>query len=333
MMQIRKFEDGIMDLLTRNIAQGGSHLSAGQEAVPVGAMAAIRKDDTITSTHRGHGHCIAKAVSATGKASLDVFMAEILGKETGCCRGKGGSLHLADVATGNLGANGVVGGGLGMATGAALAVRMQKKDNVVICFFGDGALNEGIFHECANMAATWNLPILFLVENNLYGMSVAVTRASNLMPDELHIRAQAYKMPGKTMDGQNVLDVRDNVAEMIAPMREGMGPALLICSTYRYYGHSRSDPRAYRTRDEEDYWKKRDPITLFSDYARKHKLLTKKDIDRIDSQTTKEMEKAVKFAMESPDPEPSELYTDLFAPPFEAGEEKEEWLAAAAVTR
>ena len=333
MMQIRKFEDGIMELLSRNIAQGGSHLSAGQEAVPVGVMAAIRPDDYITSTHRGHGHCIAKSVSATGKANLDVFMAEILGKAAGCCSGKGGSLHLADVSTGNLGANGVVAGGIGMATGAGITIRTRKTDQVCICFFGDGALNEGIFHESANMAAAWRLPVLYLVENNLYGMSVAVSRASNLTPDELHLRAKAYKMPGETIDGQDVLGVRDTVGQYVEKMREGAGPALLVCNTYRYYGHSRSDPRAYRTREEEAFWKGRDPILLFAKQCQDQKILSKDECDAVDRETDAEMKSAIDFAVESPEPDPKELFTDVYAPAFEAGEEEADWLAAAAETR
>ncbi len=305
MMHIRKFENGMMDLMTRNIAQGGSHLYAGEEAVAVGAMAALRRDDYIASTHRGHGHCIAKG----GK--LDELMAEILGKATGCCRGKGGSLHLADVSTGNLGANGVVAGGLGIATGAALSVKMRGEDKVVICFFGDGAMNEGIVHECMNMAAKWTLPVIYLVENNLYGMSVAIARSSRL--EEHAKRAIAYDMPGGTVDGQDVLAVRDATATCVEHARSGKGPSLLIADTYRYYGHSRSDPRAYRTREEEAYWKDRDPIKLFSAHCNDVGLLSEKEVQDLDAATTEETEAAIKFAIDSPFPDPSELYTDVYA--------------------
>ena len=305
MMHIRKFEDGMMDLMTRNIAQGGSHLYAGEEAVAVGAMAALRRDDYIASTHRGHGHCIAKG----GK--LDELMAEILGKATGCCRGKGGSLHLADVSTGNLGANGVVAGGLGIATGAALSVKMRGEDKVVICFFGDGAMNEGIVHECMNMAAKWTLPVIYLVENNLYGMSVAIARSSRL--EEHAKRAIAYDMPGGTVDGQDVLAVRDATATCVEHARSGKGPSLLIADTYRYYGHSRSDPRAYRTREEEAYWKDRDPVKLFSAYCIDIGLLSEKEVKALDDATTEDIAQAITFAIDSPQPDPSELCTDVYA--------------------
>ncbi len=305
MMHIRKFEDGMMDLMTKNIAQGGSHLYAGEEAVAVGAMAALQPDDYIASTHRGHGHCIAKG----GK--LNELMAEILGKATGCCRGKGGSLHLADVSTGNLGANGVVAGGLGIATGAGLSVKMQGQNKVVICFFGDGAMNEGIVHECMNMASKWLLPVVFLVENNLYGMSVAIARSS-LLEDHAK-RAVAYDMPGGTVDGQDVLAVRDATAACAKRAREGRGPSMLVANTYRYYGHSRSDPRAYRTREEEAYWKDRDPIKLFSAYCTDIALLSEKEVQALDAATTEDIAQAIRFAIDSPLPDPSELCTDVYA--------------------
>ena len=305
MMHIRKFEDKMMDLMSKNIAQGGSHLYAGEEAVAVGAVAALRPDDYISSTHRGHGHCVAKG----GK--LDELMAEILGKATGCCGGKGGSLHLADVSTGNLGANGVVAGGLGIATGAGLSIKMRGEDKVVICFFGDGAMNEGIVHECMNMASKWKLPVIFLVENNLYGMSVAIARSSRLQDHTK--RAVAYDMPGSAVDGQDVLAVRDAVAACAQRARAGRGPSLLIANTYRYYGHSRSDPRAYRTREEEAYWHDRDPIKLFGAHCIKTHILTEKEVQALDDSTTQDIEKATQFAIDSPMPDPSELYTDVYA--------------------
>ena len=305
MMHIRKFEDKMMDLMSKNIAQGGSHLYAGEEAVAVGAVAALRPDDYIASTHRGHGHCVAKG----GK--LDELMAEILGKATGCCQGKGGSLHLADVSTGNLGANGVVAGGLGIATGAGLSIKMRKDDKVVVCFFGDGAMNEGIVHECMNMAAKWELPVIFLVENNLYGMSVAIARSS-LLEDHAK-RAVAYDMPGGTVDGQDVLAVRDAVAACAERARAGRGPSLMVANTYRYYGHSRSDPRAYRTREEEAYWRDRDPIKLFSAHCIKTGILSKAEVQALDDSTTEDIERATQFAIDSPMPDPSELYTDVYA--------------------
>jgi TPP-dependent pyruvate/acetoin dehydrogenase alpha subunit len=305
MMHIRKFEDKMMDLMSKNIAQGGSHLYAGEEAVAVGAVAALRPDDFIASTHRGHGHCVAKG----GK--LDELMAEILGKATGCCGGKGGSLHLADVSTGNLGANGVVAGGLGIATGAGLSIKMRGDDKVVVCFFGDGAMNEGIVHECMNMASKWELPVVFLVENNLYGMSVAIARSSRL--EDHTKRAVAYDMPSAEVDGQDVLAVRDAVAACAQRARGGRGPSLLIANTYRYYGHSRSDPRAYRSREEEAYWRDRDPIKLFGAYCVKAGILSENQVQELDDSTTEDIEQATQFAIDSPMPDASELYTDVYA--------------------
>ncbi|OGF45441.1 MAG: hypothetical protein A2452_08750 [Candidatus Firestonebacteria bacterium RIFOXYC2_FULL_39_67] len=305
MMEIRQFEDKIMDLLAQNIAEGGSHLYAGEEAVAVGAMAAIRPDDYITSTHRGHGHCVAKG----GK--LNELMAEILGKKTGCCKGKGGSLHLADMSTYNLGANGIVGGGFGIAVGAALSMKIQKTGNVVLCFFGDGATNQGLFHECANMAGTWKLPVVFVCENNLYGMSVSVKRASAVQ-DFVH-KAAPYNMPGEHVDGQDVLAVRDVVKKYAERARAGEGPGMVIAATYRYYGHSRSDPRAYRTKEEEKYWSDQDPIKLFSAKCINEKYMTADDVKSLDKFVEGEIDTATKFAIDSPLPDNSELYEDLYA--------------------
>ena len=305
MQQIRQFEDMIMELLSKNIAEGGSHLYAGQEAVAVGAMAAIRPDDYITSTHRGHGHCVAKG----GK--LDELMAEILGKRTGCCKGKGGSLHLADMSTYNLGANGIVGGGLGIATGAGLSIKMQKLGKVVICFLGDGATNQGLFHECLNMAGVWKLPVVYVIENNLYGMSVSVKRASAVT--DLTRRAMAYDMPSEISDGMDVMKVKEIIGKWAEHARSGKGPVLLQFDTYRYYGHSRSDPRAYRTREEEKEWRAKDPIILFSDKMVRQGVLTKDECKAIENEVMEEVDRAVKFAMDSPDPAPAELYEDLYA--------------------
>jgi len=305
MMEIRQFEDKIMELLSQNIAQGGSHLYAGEEAVAVGAVAAIRPDDYIVSTHRGHGHCIAKG----GK--LPELMAEILGKATGVCRGKGGSLHLADVSTGNLGANGIVGGGMGIATGAALSVKMRKTDQVVLCFFGDGALNLGIFHECLNMAAVWKLPVVYICENNLYGMSVSVKRACAVQ--DLTKRALAYDMPSQAVDGMDVLAVKEATSRWVDYARGDKGPSLLICNTYRYYGHSRSDPRKYRTKEEEQQWRDRDPIKTFSQRCVKEGILSQTEVETLEKEVEAEIEQAVQFAIDSPWPQPEELCEDVYA--------------------
>jgi len=304
MMQIRQFEDKIMDLLGQNIAEGGSHLYAGQEAIAVGAMASINPDDYIVSTHRGHGHCIAKG----GK--LPELMAEILGKKTGCCKGKGGSLHLADVSTGNLGANGVVGGGFGLATGAGLTIKIKKTNQVVLCFFGDGATNQGLFHECLNMAAKWVLPVVYICENNLYGMSVSVKRASAL--EDLTKKDSPYGIPTDTVDGMDVLAVRDGVTKFVKHSREGKGPSMIVCQSYRYYGHSRSDPRVYRTKEEEKFWHDRDAILTFGRKMVEQKILTQQEVDNLDKEVQKELDDATKYAIESPLPEPSALYEDLY---------------------
>lgn len=305
MYQIRFFEETIMTLLEENYIKGGSHLYAGQEAVAVGACAGIKADDYITSTHRGHGHAIAKG----GK--LPELMAEICGKATGCCKGKGGSLHLADLDTGNLGANGIVGGSFGIAAGAGLSIKMRKTGQVVLCIFGDGAINEGIGHEAMNMAAAWKLPVVFICENNLYGMSVSVERATGIK--DLKGRAQAYNFPGIIVDGMDVLAVKEAVEQAAGRARKGEGPTLIECKTYRYFGHSRSDPRAYRTRDEEKEWKKRDPIVNFQERLLKEGILTEEEIKAVEEETKQEVAEATVFAKESPFPPPEELYQDIFA--------------------
>jgi len=304
MMQIRQFEDKIMELLAKNIAEGGSHLYAGMEAVAVGAISVINPDDYITSTHRGHGHAIAK------DGDLKALMAEILGKKTGVCKGKGGSLHLADLSKGNLGANGIVGGGLGIATGAGLSIKLQKQKKVVLCFFGDGATNNGIFFECLNMASLWKLPVVYICENNKYAMSVSVERSHAVK--DITKKALAFDIPAENVDGQDVLAVREVVGKWVNYAREGNGPSFVVANTYRYYGHSRSDPRVYRTREEEKFWRERDPIIIFSNKMKEQNILTEEEINAIEEEVRKEIEEAVEFAINSPYPEPEELYTDLY---------------------
>jgi pyruvate dehydrogenase E1 component alpha subunit len=304
MMQIRQFEDKIMELLAKNIAEGGSHLYAGMEAVAVGAISVINPDDYITSTHRGHGHAIAK------DGDLKALMAEILGKKTGVCKGKGGSLHLADLSKGNLGANGIVGGGIGIATGAGLSIKLQKQKKVVLCFFGDGATNNGIFFECLNMASLWKLPVVYICENNKYAMSVSVERSHAVK--DIAKKALAFDIPAENVDGQDVLAVREVVGKWVNYAREGNGPSFVVANTYRYYGHSRSDPRVYRTREEEKFWRERDPIIIFSNKMKEQNILTEEEINAIEEEVRKEIEEAVEFAINSPYPEPEELYTDLY---------------------
>lgn len=304
MMQIRQFEDMIMELLAKNIAEGGSHLYAGMEAVAVGAISVINPDDYITSTHRGHGHAIAK------DGDLKALMAEILGKKTGVCKGKGGSLHLADLSKGNLGANGIVAGGIGIATGAGLSIKLQKQNKVVLCFFGDGATNNGIFFECLNMASLWKLPVVYICENNKYAMSVSVERSHAVK--DIAKKALAFDIPSENVDGQDVLAVREVVGKWVNYARSGNGPSFIVANTYRYYGHSRSDPRVYRTREEEKFWRERDPIIIFSNRMKDMGILTEEEINLIEEEVKKEIEEAVDFAIKSPYPEPEELYTDLY---------------------
>jgi len=305
MMEIRGFEDKVFELLARNILKGASHVYAGQEAVAVGACSAITDRDYVTSTHRGHGHSLALG------ADLKLMMAELCGKATGYCKGRGGSMHIADVKNRNLGATGIVGGNLPVATGAGLAIQMQGKDAVCLCFFGDGASNEGNFHESLNMAGKWKLPVVYICENNLYGMSVAFTRACAVT--DVCGRARGYAMPGVKVDGQVVMEVREAVLEAAERARRGDGPSLIECVTYRYRGHSRSDPRVYRTKEEEAYWQKRDPITLFRDDLLKQKLLTMKQFDRLQAEVDKAIAAAETFAVdESPYPDPSEVLDDVY---------------------
>jgi len=316
-MEIRTLENTIANLLSKAVLKGASHLYAGQEAVAVGAIAALKDEDLITSTHRGHGHAHAHGDKAakTPEAKQEHYnkmMAEVMGKSGGYCKGKGGSMHIADVEHGNLGATGIVGGNIPVAVGAALAQKLQGSDRVVLCFFGDGASNTGNFHESLNMASTWDLPVIFVVENNLYGMSVPFKKVTKL-PD-IASRACAYGIPGETVDGMDVLAVRSTVAKAVDRARRGEGPSLIEAKTYRWYGHSHSDPRAYRTREEEAEWKKRDPITVMKDNLETVKMLTDSEFEALEAAVEAKMEKAMAFSTASPEPKPEDLTTDVFAP-------------------
>ncbi len=316
-MEIRALENNIASLLSKAVLKGASHLYAGQEAVAVGGVAALRDDDIITSTHRGHGHAHAHGDShaKTAEAKQEHYskmMAEVLGKSGGYCKGKGGSMHIADVEHGNLGATGIVGGNIPVAVGAALAQKIQKTDRVVLCFFGDGASNTGNFHEALNMASLWNLPLIFLVENNMYAMSVPWAKASKL-PD-VAARACAYGIPGEVVDGMDVLEVRAATAKAVERARRGEGPALIEAKTYRWYGHSHSDPRAYRTREEEAEWKERDPITVMKDNLEMVRFLTEKEFEDMEAAVDVKMDKAMEYSNASAEPSPAEVETDVFAP-------------------
>jgi 2-oxoisovalerate dehydrogenase E1 component len=317
MWEIRMFEDRVYDLLGRNVIKGASHLYAGEEAVAVGAISVLRDDDLITSTHRGHGHCHARgaSIAKTGQARqehYDKMMAELCGRETGYCLGRGGSMHIADVERGNLGATGIVGGNIPVATGAALAQAMQGTGRVVLCFFGDGASNTGNFHESLNMAALWNLPVVYIVENNLYGMSVPFAKAA-ATPD-VAARACAYDIPGEVVDGMDVLAIREAVGRAVERARQGQGPTLLECKAYRWYGHSRSDPRKYRTREEEAEWKARDPIPNFAAWLVENGICTEKEIDEVEAQVEEAIDAATDFALNSPFPSPDEVAAFVYTP-------------------
>lgn len=306
MWTIRRFEEAVDDLFARGLMHGTMHLSIGQEASATGACLALREDDAITSTHRGHGHCIAKG------ADLTRMMAELLAKETGYCRGRGGSMHIADIATGNLGANGIVGGGIPIAAGAALAYQLRGEDRVVACFFGDGATNEGAFHEAVNLAAIWSLPVVFICENNKYGMSFSTEKSMNVA----HVadRAAAYGIPGVTVDGNDVTAVYDAVAAAVARARAGEGPTLVENVTYRWKGHSKSDKNLYRTKEEISEWRDKDPIVRFETELRESGLLDDAAIDAVRADALERMRQAVREANAAPDADPSDLLAAVFAP-------------------
>jgi 2-oxoisovalerate dehydrogenase E1 component len=316
-MEIRALEDNIARLLNKAVLRGASHLYAGQEAVAVGTISALRDDDLITSTHRGHGHGHAHGDKAanTPEAKQNHYnkmMAEVLGKSGGYCKGKGGSMHIADVKHGNLGATGIVGGNLPVAVGAGLAQKLQGTDRVVVCFFGDGASNEGTFHEALNMASLWNLPVIFIAENNLYGMSVPWVKASKRQ--DIADRASAYDIPGEVVDGMDALAVRGAVVRAIKRARQGEGPTLIEAKTYRYYGHSHSDPRSYRTREEEAFWRDRDPIKVQKANMVSVKMLEEEEYIALQKAVEVKLEQAMAYSEASAPPDPTELTTDVYAP-------------------
>lgn len=307
MEDIRNFEDNVKRFFSQGLIPGFVHLYAGEEALATGICAHLTDDDYITSTHRGHGHCIAKG------GDLNGMMAEIFGKATGLNKGKGGSMHIADVDKGILGANGMVGAGFGLATGAGMKIKYKKEDNVAVCFFGDGASNEGLFHECLNMASIWKLPIIFVCENNFFAESTPQWYAS--ASDTIAERAQAYDMPGVRVDGKDLMAVYEVSAEYIERARRGEGPALIECVTYRNYGHFEGDEQKYKNKEEglEKTLADSDPLDVFREYAIEHGLLSEEELDEIRAQSEADIEVAVEFAKTSPEPSPEALYEDVFA--------------------
>jgi len=305
MLEIRLFEEKVFELYAQNLVPGTIHLYAGEEAVAVGVCSALRKNDYITSTHRGHGHCIAKG------AELKRVMAEILGKKTGYCKGKGGSMHIADFSIGMLGATAVVGAGIPVAVGAGLSIKLRRTDQVVACFFGEGASNQGTFHEGINMASIWKLPVIFVCENNLYAMG---TRQSKVMAIEnIADRAVAYGISGVVVDGNDVLAVYEATQKAVERARKGDGPTLIECKTYRHKGHSRVDPARYRPKDEVEEWLAKDPIKRFKERLLDTNTLARAEIQQIEREVSAEIEEVVKFAMESPYSAPGEALQDVYA--------------------
>ena len=303
MLEIRRFEEKVYDLFTQNLIPGTMHLYIGEEAVAVGVCAALDINDFITSTHRGHGHCIAKG------ASLKKMMAELFGKRTGYCKGKGGSMHITDKSINMLGANAVVGGAIPIAVGAGLSCKLKYPERVAACFFGDGASNQGTFHEGVNMAAVWDLPVIFVCENNLYAMG---TRQSIAMKvHNISERAAGYGVPGVTVDGNDVMEVYGAAKEAVLRARRGEGPTLIECKTYRHKGHSRFDPAKYRPEPEVEEWMAKDPLILF-----KVKLLDKgvpeEFFQKVEGDVKREIEEAVEFAQNSPLPAPEEALDDVW---------------------
>ncbi len=306
MYLIRKFEEGAEQSYMRGLIHGTMHLSIGQEASAVASCISLSDEDKITSTHRGHGHCVAKG------ADLGRMFAEFFGKETGYCRGRGGSMHIADVAKGNLGANGIVGGGLPISVGAALSAKRLGTGAVTVCFFGDGANNEGAFHEALNMASVWKLPVVFVCENNKYGMSTSVERSTAVK--NISERAVAYNMPGVTVDGNDFSAVAEAVDTAVARARAGEGPSLVENLTYRWRGHSKSDRNRYRTKEEINEWMGRDPIARMAALLVEHKILTESDVAALESEAEQTIKDAIAFASEGEDPKIEEatryVYTE-----------------------
>jgi acetoin:2,6-dichlorophenolindophenol oxidoreductase subunit alpha len=304
MYKIRLFELKAAELFMQGLMAGNIHTYAGQEAVAVGACQALKQSDFITSTHRGHGHCLAKG----GKAN--VMMAELFGKSTGYCKGKGGSMHIVDVSLGILGANGIVGAGIPIAGGSALASKIKGTDEVTLAFFGEGASNEGSFHEVINMASAWKLPCIFLCENNKFGVSVCIDRVCNV--ENLADRAKAYNIPGVIVDGNDVFAVFEAVKSAAERARKGDGPSLIEAKTYRHRGHYEGDPQVYKSPEDIETWKQRDPIIRLRADIAAEKMAAAAEMDAVEAEIKAEIDKAVEFAKQSPYPDADQATTDVY---------------------
>ncbi|GAB4429867.1 MAG: pyruvate dehydrogenase (acetyl-transferring) E1 component subunit alpha [Anaerolineae bacterium] len=305
MRLIREFELRAINERRNGLIPGFIHSCVGQEATAVGACAALRQSDVITSTHRGHGHLIAKG----GEPKF--MMAELAARSTGYSGGKGGSLHMTDFNLGILGANGIVAGGIPMATGAALAFQMRGEDSVALAFFGDGAVNEGAFHEAANLAGLWKLPVIFFCENNLYGEGTPQDKQAPVR--DLSVRAQGYNFPGVIVDGNDVLAVLEVTREAVARARRGEGPTFIEGKTYRYRGHYEGDPMVYRSKEELAEWRQRDPIGTFRERLLQRDLATETGLDAIDAEIQTELDEAVQFAADSPAPAPESALEGVYS--------------------
>jgi pyruvate dehydrogenase E1 component alpha subunit len=301
----RSFEEKVEELFKQHTVDEIAYLSRGEEATGVIAGLALQKGDLVSMTHRSHSQAIGFGLD------VNLMMAELLGKSTGYCRGKGGPLHLADLENGNLGANGIVGGGFTLACGAALTQKHKKTGKVVLCFAGDGATNEGSFHEALNLASVWKLPLVFLIENNLYGMSTPIAKHMHI--ENISDRSTSYDMPGITIDGTDFLEVYDVMTKSLRYARAGRGPVLVEAKTYRYCGHSSDDVQLYRSKEELQEWQKKDPILKLKNYLQENRVFTGKQMETIVDEAKSAIEQAVEFAMESPVPDITAVLKDIYA--------------------
>jgi acetoin:2,6-dichlorophenolindophenol oxidoreductase subunit alpha len=308
MFMIRKYEEKIYFLFLEGIMPGTIHQAQGQEATAVGMLYDLSKEDYMTSTHRPAGHCLAKGVS------VNSMMAEMFAKKNGCCKGKGGAMHMGDISAGAIPAIAIVGGGMPVAVGIGISCKMRKTGNVVVCFLGDGATNEGAFHESMNAAAIWNLPVIFACENNLYGASTHINKVTKIK--DLAVRADAYGMPWEIVDGNDVIKVNQAASRAIRRAREGLGPTFLELKTYRRSGHSRNDACGYRDKQEEKEWFERDPLIICRNYIFNNRLGTPEELELLEKKVGEQIDNAVEYAKSGPYPEPSDALTNVY---FEGG--------------
>lgn len=301
---IREFEERVYVLYQEALVYGGVHLSVGEEAIAVGVCSALEPDDYVVSTHRGHAHCIAKG------ANVKLMMAELMGKETGYCKGKGGSQHIVDFGVRFIGAQGIVGAGIPIAAGAAISIQLRNLPGVAVSFFGDGASNTGSFHEGINLAACFNLPVVYVLENNLYAVTTSINKTCKLQ--NLADRAKAYGIPGRVIDGNNIFEVYEAAKEAINRARKGKGPSLIECKTYRWYGHYVGDPGKYRPTEEVEAWKEKDPIKFLAKYLVENKFLTPQEDEKIKSAVKRKIDEAVEYGKKSPEPPLDSLTQDVY---------------------